>query len=151
MTKRVKVNRVKVNRVDGLYFRQWRVEAGLSLRAFCSKYREATGVSLADSNLSAMEQGRRPFPDEVIVAGSAILGRTPADFPEYRLRNIATEILTDPFADQLLRKIASMDVLDLDGRAELKAAGRLLEFMEEERRYVAEPAEEGPKRRPPKE
>lgn len=129
------------NQVDGLYFRRWREEAGLSLRAFCQKYEEATGTPLRDSNLSAIEQGRRPMPDWVIEQGAELIGREPEDFPEYRVRHIAPSILTDAFADRVLRQVCRLDRLDPAERSELRASARLLELMEDERGYSdSEPA-----------
>lgn len=123
------------NQVDGLYFRRWRKEAGLSLRAFCQMYEAATGTPLRDSNLSAIEQGRRPMPDWVIEQGATLIGREPDDFPEYRVRHIDPSILTDEFADRVLRQICRLDRLDPAERSELRASARLLELMEEERGY----------------
>lgn len=123
------------NQVDGLYFRRWREEAGLSLRAFCQRYEEATGTPLRDSNLSAIEQGRRPMPDWVIEQGAGLIGKEPEDFPEYRVRHIPPSILTDAFAERVLRQICRLDRLDSAERNELRASARLLELMEEERGY----------------
>lgn len=121
--------------LDGRLFKQWREEAGLSLREFCRLFKQKTGISLADSNLSAMEQGRRRIPDEVIALGASILGRDPLDFPEYRLRQIPPDVLTDPFADRLLRMLVRMGDLDDFQRAELRGSARLLELMEAESPY----------------
>ncbi|RIK09428.1 MAG: hypothetical protein DCC49_06150 [Acidobacteria bacterium] len=134
------------NQVDGLYFRRWREDAGLSLRAFCRKYEEATGTPLRDSNLSAMEHGRRPVPDWVIEQGAELIGKVPEDFPEYRVRHIDPSILTDTFADRVLRQICRLDRLDSAERSELRASARLLEIMDEERGYSEAPP--GPKGTP---
>lgn len=121
--------------MDAELFRRWRQEAGLSLREFCRRFKQKTGITLADSNLSAMEQGRRRVPDDVIAKGASILGRDPLDFPEYRLRRIPPDVLTDPFADRLLRMLVRMSDLDELQRAELRGSARLLELMEAEAPY----------------
>jgi transcriptional regulator with XRE-family HTH domain len=121
--------------LDALLFKQWREEVGLSLREFCRRFKQKTGITLADSNLSAMEQGRRRIPDEVIAQGASILGRDPLDFPEYRLRQIPLDVLTDPFADRLLRMLVRLSDLDEFQRAELRGSARLLELMEAETPY----------------
>lgn len=129
------MDRHQDNQVDGLYFRRWREEAGMSLRAFCREYQAATGIPLRDSNLSAMEQGRRPIPDWVIENGAAIIGRVPEDFPEYRVRHIPASVLTDPFADRVLRQVCRLNRLGTAERRELRASARLLELMEEESEF----------------
>ncbi|MER3396142.1 MAG: hypothetical protein C4318_08615 [Acidimicrobiia bacterium] len=121
--------------LDGKLFKKWREEAGISLREFCRRFKQKTGITIADSNLSAMEQGRRRLPDEVITYGAEILGRDPLDFPEYRLRQIPVDVLTDPFADRLLRMLVRMRELDELQRAELRGSAKLLELMEEEVSY----------------
>ncbi len=132
---RSKAAKPRPGSLDGKLFKQWRQEAGLSLREFCRRFEQKTGIALADSNLSAMEQGRRRIPDDVIALGASILGKDPLDFPEYRLRQIPHEVLTDPFADRILRMLARMTNLDELQRAELRGSAKLLELMESETGY----------------
>ncbi len=133
--------------IDAKLFKRWREEAGLSLREFCRRYKQKTGIGLADSNLSAMEQGRRRIPDDLIRYGAEILGRDPLDFPEYRLRQIPPEVLTDPFADRILRMLVRMRDLDEFQRAELRGSARLLELMEKEAPQYRPSSAESPKKR----
>lgn len=123
--------------VDARLFRKWRQEAGLSLREFCRRFEQRTGIGLADSNLSSMEQGHRRIPDYVIRFGAEILGKKPSDFPEYRIRNLPPEVLLDPFVDRVLRLISEIHKLDERRRAELRGSARLLELMERETSYSA--------------
>lgn len=124
--------------VDRKLFKRYRMDAGLSLREFCRAFEKETGIGLRDSNLSAMEQGRRSLPDHVIELGAAILGRRPEDFPEYRLARLPSEILTDPFADRVLRLVSRIGRLSPEQRRELRASARLLELMEEDGDYSAD-------------
>lgn len=86
------------------------------------------------------------MPDWVIEQGAALIGREPEDFPEYRVRHIDPSILTDAFADRVLRQICRLDRLDPIERRELRASARLLELMEEERGY--QESGHKPKRKP---
>jgi transcriptional regulator with XRE-family HTH domain len=126
--------------VDARLFKRWREEAGLSLREFCRRFRQKTGINIADSNLSSMEQGRRRIPDYLIEHGAEILGKTPADFPEYRLRKMPPDVLLDPFADRVLRLLYNMRHLDEFQRAELRGSARILELMETSIGYGADTA-----------